>query len=117
MTIDIDRFNQMQKEAQEAIDSGIMPSLSDAGQRKPAFIRKELPMDNQHKKITGYRDLTQEEIDLMNRSKALASEVGDFIEHLSKTGYDDKRWLAIAKTDLQKGFMSLTRSIAKPSTF
>ena len=78
---------------------------------------KEYGVDNQHKKITGYRDLTQEEIDLMNRSKALASEVGDFIEHLSKTGYEDKRWLAIAKTDLQKGFMSLTRSIAKPSTF
>lgn len=74
-------------------------------------------MDNQHKKITGYRDLTQEEIDLMNRSKELASEVGEFIEYLSKTGYEDKRWLAIAKTDLQKGFMSLTRSIAKPSTF
>ncbi|MGA6102109.1 DUF7681 family protein [Psychrobacter pocilloporae] len=117
MTIDIDRFNQMQKEAQEAIDSGVMPSLCGSDQYKPVFISKDLPMDNQHKKITGYRDLTQEEIDLMNRSKALASEVGDFIEYLSKTGYDDKRWLAIAKTDLQKGFMSLTRSIAKPSTF
>ena len=32
-------------------------------------------MDNQHKKITGYRDLSQEEIDAMNKSKALASQV------------------------------------------
>ena len=117
MTMDVNRFNQMQKEAQEAIESGIMPSLLDSNDNKPVFIRRILPMDNQHKKITGYRDLTQEEIDLMNRSKELASEVGDFIEYLSKTGYEDKRWLAIAKTDLQKGFMSLTRSIAKPSTF
>lgn len=74
-------------------------------------------MDNQHKKITGYRDLSQEEIDAMNKSKALASQVDDFIQELEKNGYVDKRWLAIAKTDLQKAFMALTRSIAKPSTF
>ena len=74
-------------------------------------------MDNQHKKITGYRDLSQEEIDAMNKSKELASQVGDFIQELEKNGYVDKRWLAIAKTDLQKAFMALTRSIAKPSTF
>ena len=29
----------------------------------------------------------------------------------------DKRWLAIAKTDLQKGFMAATRSVAKPDFF
>ena len=29
-------------------------------------------MDNQHQKIKGYRDLSQEEIDLMNEGKALA---------------------------------------------
>lgn len=80
-------------------------------------------MDNQHKKITGYRDLTQEEIDLMNESKALAEQVGNFIDKLEKTNVDrcavvaDVGWLITAKTDLQKGFMSLTRSIAKPSTF
>ena len=80
-------------------------------------------MDNQHKKITGYRDLTQEEIDLMNESKALAEKVGEFIARLEKINVDarsvvaDVGWLITAKTDLQKGFMSLTRSIAKPSTF
>lgn len=80
-------------------------------------------MDNQNKKITGYRDLTQEEIDFMNESKALAVQVGSFIEKLEKANVDkgdvvaDVNWLCIAKTDLQKGFMSLTRSIAKPSTF
>ena len=74
-------------------------------------------MDNQHKKITGYRDLSQEEIDAMNKSKELASQVGDFIDELEKNGYIDKRWLAIAKTDLQNAFMSLTRSIARPNSF
>lgn len=107
MTVDINTLNQMMNQP-----IGINNPFG-FNESKQGFEK----MDNQHKKITGYRDLTQEEIDLMNRSKALASEVGDFIEYLSKTGYEDKRWLAIAKTDLQKGFMSLTRSIAKPSTF
>ena len=74
-------------------------------------------MENQHRKITGYRELSQDEINAMNKSKELASQAGDFIDELEKNGYVDKRWLAIAKTDLQKAFMSLTRSIAKPSTF
>lgn len=74
-------------------------------------------MENQHRKITGYRELSQDEINAMNKSKELANQVGDFIDELEKNGYVDKRWLAIAKTDLQKAFMALTRSIAKPSTF
>ncbi|WP_413722681.1 hypothetical protein ACL2XG_05395 [Sodalis sp. RH24] len=32
-------------------------------------------MDNQHKKITGYRELNQAEIDLMNRIKAKGAEL------------------------------------------
>lgn len=74
-------------------------------------------MDNQHKLIKGYRDLSLNEIDLMNRSKELASEVEHLFLFLENEESIDKRWLAIAKTDLQKGFMSLARSIAKPTTF
>ena len=75
-------------------------------------------MDNQHRKITGYRELNQAEIDAMNRIKAKANEVGELLDSLSGTAADaDNRWLAIAKTDLQKGFMALTRSIAKPEFF
>ena len=74
-------------------------------------------MDNQHKKIKGYRDLSQQEIDDMNESKELAAQVGNLIEKLESINSIDKRWLAIAKTDLQKGFMSLVRSIAQPTTF
>ena len=80
-------------------------------------------MDNQHKKIKGYRELSQTEIDLMNESKTLAAQVGEFIDKLENTNVEkgavvaDVGWLMTAKTDLQKGFMSLTRSIAKPSTF
>lgn len=74
-------------------------------------------MDNQHKKITGYRDLSQKEIDQMNDLKSIANQVGDIIEKLQNDPDVDKRWLAIAKTDLQKGFMSAIRSVAKPDSF
>lgn len=32
-------------------------------------------MDNQHRKISGYRELSQEEVDLMNRIKASGAEL------------------------------------------
>lgn len=74
-------------------------------------------MKNQHKKITGYRDLSQEEIDLMNEGKALAEEVGAFVEKLRAIEGLDQRWISTGVTDLQKGFMSVIRGVAQPSTF
>lgn len=74
-------------------------------------------MDNQHKHIKGYRDLSQKEINQMNTLKDIANTVGDIIEALQDDPDVDQRWLAIAKTDLQKGFMSAVRSVAKPDSF
>lgn len=74
-------------------------------------------MDNQHKLIKGYRDLTAEEIALMNEGKALAVQCGDFIAKLRATGGLDQRWVSIGATDLQTGFMAAIRGIARPETF
>ncbi len=76
-------------------------------------------MDNQHQKIKGYRDLTQEEINLMNEGKALAEQCGAFVEKLRafNAPSPDQRWVSIGATELQQGFMALIRSIAKPTTF
>lgn len=73
-------------------------------------------MDNQHKKISGYRDLTEDEINSMNKVKELGLAVKALVEHMDTMDVD-KRWLSIGTTDLQKGFMALTRSIAKPGGF
>jgi hypothetical protein len=72
-------------------------------------------VENQHRKITGYRDLNEKEIALMNECKIMATMVGELCDHI-KT-HADERWWAIARTDLQKGFMALVRSIARPETF
>ena len=74
-------------------------------------------MDNQHKQIKGYRDLSQEEIDLMNEAKSLAVQVGNLVAKIQGAPLTDKRWASIAQTDLQKGFMSLIRAVAQPTTF
>lgn len=74
-------------------------------------------MDNQHRKIKGYRELSQEDIDAMNKVKELSAQVGELVNDIRRDLVVDHRWVAIAATDLQKGFMSLTRSIAQPEFF
>lgn len=76
--------------------------------------------------ITGYRNLTQAEVNKINEIKALADQVGKLV--LSMDGpcqgigdegmyVPDQRWLNIARTQLQQGFMALTRSVAQPESF
>lgn len=74
-------------------------------------------MENQHRKIKGYRELNEEEINTMNEVKELGVTLGDLIKKLEYIDETDKRWVAIGKTDLQRGLMALTRSIAKPDFF
>lgn len=81
-------------------------------------------------KITGYRQLSTQEVALMNEGKALAEACGAYIEKLRQyadtarktdvtqiTPTLDQRWISIGATDLQKGFMSVIRGIAQPTTF
>jgi len=80
-------------------------------------------------KITGYRQLSEGEVALMNEGKALAEQCGAYIAKLrthadsrggSCAGNDlhlDQRWISIGATDLQRGFMSVIRGIAQPTTF
>jgi hypothetical protein len=74
-------------------------------------------IDNQHKQIKGYRDLTEVEIGAMNDCKLVAVEVGTLCDKVAGMAGVDQRWVAIAKTDLQRGFMCLVRAIARPDGF
>lgn len=74
-------------------------------------------MDNQHRQIKGYRELSQDEIDLMNEIKVLGVELGTLVTKLRNTDGLDQRWVSIGATDLQTGLMALTRGVAQPSTF
>ena len=74
-------------------------------------------MDNQHRQIKGYRELGQDEIDLMNEIKTKGVELGELVDKLRSSVALDQRWVSIGATDLQKGLMALTRSVAKPEFF
>lgn len=47
-------------------------------------------VDNQHRQIKGYRDLTPEEIALMNDAKSKAEDIGKLIEVLGEKSNIDK---------------------------
>lgn len=72
-------------------------------------------VDNQHQKISGYRDLSQPEIDLMNDVKAMESDVAQLWREIAGQDEIGGRWLAIARTHFQEGFSALVRSIAQPA--
>ncbi|MEX3725398.1 hypothetical protein AB3504_19655 [Acinetobacter baumannii] len=100
-------------------------------------------MDNQHRKINTYRELTQEEVDLMNEIKALGPQIQSIIRkvqsHVSTQRYNCKcdagqqvhnvdewdrleaatpeRFAAMAKTEFQTGLMYLVRAVAQPTGF
>ena len=97
-------------------------------------------MDNQHRKIVGYRELTQADIDLMNRIKKAGRNLLELVDEVE--GHLDAqyaffnesnespethaqfdrlaiaepfKWKELAKTDIQKGTMSLVRAVAQPT--
>lgn len=86
-------------------------------------------MDNQHRKIKGYRELNQSEIDLMNRIKHKGIELGELVAELRAFHEPhacdepapppslDQRWISIGQTHLQQGLMALTRAVARPDFF
>lgn len=84
-------------------------------------------MKDQHKHIKGYRDLSKEEIDLINKVKQKGLELQDLITELDDLRYnstdltldkvESKRCRDLAMDNLQTGMMWLIRSIALPQGF
>jgi hypothetical protein len=78
---------------------------------------KEAAVENQHRKITGYRELTEVEISAMNIIKARGEQLSQLLDDLGNLPDVDKRALAIARTELQTGLMWATRAVARPTNF
>lgn len=75
-------------------------------------------MENQHRKITGYRELSEEDIHLMNEFKRLQSTILNMIHDVSlepQAESDTLRSCALAKTNIQQGVMWAIRAVTKPS--
>lgn len=90
-------------------------------------------MKDQHTKIKGYRDLSQQEIDLMNRIKAHGEETKKLLDELRDIRLTEQenqyvlltvdqvmesdRALNIAEQHLQTGQMWFVRAVALPDSF
>lgn len=71
-------------------------------------------MDNQHKQISGYRDLTQEDIDLINALKTWEASWNRVVDQLRADPDIDQRCVAIAATHVEIGVMFAVKSVAQP---
>ena len=98
-------------------------------------------MDNQHRKISGYRELSEKDIALMNKIKSLGplieGAIDDVKAHVASQrkfstidgevdadaarsrldSAQPERWTAIGTTHFQEGLMALTRAVAQPTFF
>jgi hypothetical protein len=77
-------------------------------------------MDNQHKHIKGYRDLDEHEIALINQLKQAEANAGMVIAQLNDlcqavSDVEAARWVSIARTHLETGFMYAIKAVARPT--
>ncbi len=82
-------------------------------------IARWRPAEEGHHKglpVAGYKpEQSQEKINLVNEGKILEEQVLRYIDKLTKDNKEiDLRWISIGKTDIQKGFMAVFRSVFQP---
>ena len=99
-----------------------------------AYPTREETLTTGQPKITGYRNLTVDEIGLMNKIKARGTDIEALLilvrEHLAQQracaddtdiarlkACEPERWAAMARTDFQTALMALTRAVAQPTSF
>lgn len=64
--------------------------------------------------VAGYMAQTDFNVRLVNLNKRMEEEVLQILDELILNSRVDQRWLAIGRTDIEKGFMAVNRSIFKP---
>ena len=65
----------------------------------------------------GYRQLTPEDVELMNEVKVATNALGAVLDKLAAHPDTDKRAVSIAKTEAQTASMWASRAITRPSSF
>lgn len=64
--------------------------------------------------VAGYRSQTNKALDRVNENKRMEEALLRRLDWLPNDLEVDPRWLAIARTNLEQGFMALNRAIFKP---
>lgn len=64
--------------------------------------------------VKGYRAQSADAINLVNAHKDAEERLLRRLDALSSRGDIDKRWLSIARTHFEEGFMALNRAVFQP---
>lgn len=67
--------------------------------------------------VNGYTTQSDEKINIVNANKVLEEHVLRAIDTLTAAAKDldfDPRWIAIARTQIEQGFMALNRAVFRP---
>lgn len=64
--------------------------------------------------VAGYKAQSTETVDTVNAYKRQEERLLRSLDKLAENPDIDKRWLAIGRTDLEKAFMAINRSVFKP---
>lgn len=65
--------------------------------------------------VVGYTEQSATKVELVNLHKQIEEQLLQVIDEYQEVPEQvDRRWLALAKTDLEKGFMSLNRAVFQP---
>jgi hypothetical protein len=65
--------------------------------------------------VAGYLPQSNAAVDRVNRNKAIEEQCLRVLDALALQPDVDLRWLAIGRTDIEKGFMSINRAVFKPA--
>lgn len=64
--------------------------------------------------VAGYTAQSDAKLALVNRNKQLEESVLTALDDLMACPLADQRWLAIARTQIEQGFMAFNRAIFQP---
>jgi hypothetical protein len=74
------------------------------------------PGENPHSgDITGYRQMACGDVAMINGIKAAEIELAKLWQEVAARADIDARWLNIARTEFEQGFMALVRAVARPT--
>lgn len=64
--------------------------------------------------VPGYTPQGDDKIAIVSANKELEETVLRVIDQIGERGAGDPRWLAVARTQIEQGFMALNRAVFQP---
>lgn len=76
-------------------------------------------MTHQPLPVAGYTAQSSQKVALVNQNKQMEEKLLQHMDRMAaaaaETGEFDTRWLTVARTHVEQGFMALNRAIFKPN--